>query len=167
MTLPSIIDLLKWLETTPLAAFVSQSPWGFPAMLTLHLVAVAVVAGMIAVVDLRLLGLASTNTAVTDLCREALPWTWGAFLVSALTGVVLFAAQPVKYFENHAFRMKLLLMVLAGINMLAFHFIIYRRVAAWDRNTAVPLAGKLAGGISLLAWIAVVAYGRWTAYFML
>jgi hypothetical protein len=162
-----ITAFLKWLETTPLAAFVSQSPFGFPAMMTLHLVSVAIVVGMITVVDLRLMGLASMKSAVSDVCREALPWTWSAFIVSALTGAVLFMAQPVKYFDNYAFRVKFLLIVVAGINMLIFEFITYRGVAAWDRDARVPLAAKLAGLISLLAWIAIVAYGRWTAYYML
>ena len=81
--------------------------------------------------------------------------------------MVLFMAQPVKYFDNHAFQMKFFLMAIAGLNMLAFQLVTYRGVAAWDRDAAVPPAGKLAGAISLLAWIAIVAYGRWTAYFML
>ena len=163
----SITAFLKSLETTPLAAFVSQSPFGFSAMLSLHLLAVAIVMGMIAVVDLRLLGLASRKWAVSEVCREALPWTWGAFLVSAASGAMLFLAQPVKYFNNYAFQVKFLLMVFAGINMLVFEFITYRGVAAWDRDAAVPLAAKLAGAISLVAWIAIIAYGRWTAYYML
>jgi hypothetical protein len=163
----AITAFLKWLETTPLAGFVSQSPFGFPAMMTLHLVSVAIVVGMITVVDLRLLGLASMKCAVSDVCREALPWTWSAFIVSALSGAVLFMAQPVRYFDNYAFRVKFLLMALAGINMLVFELVIYRGVAAWDRDARVPLAAKLAGAISLLAWIAIVAYGRWTAYYML
>jgi hypothetical protein len=165
--LESARAFLKWLESTPLAEFVQQSPWGYPAMLTLHLVAVAIVMGMITVVDLRLLGLASMKSAVSDVCREALPWTWAAFAVSVVTGVILFLAQPVKYFDNFAFRMKFLLLVIAGLNMLVFEFITYRSVEKWDHEIPVPLAAKLAGAISLLAWIAIIAYGRWTAYFML
>jgi hypothetical protein len=57
-------------------------------------------------------------------------------------------------------------MALAGINMLIFHFITYRGVSDWDRNAAVPMAAKFAGGISLVAWLVVVAYGRWTGYTM-
>jgi hypothetical protein len=165
--LQATTEFFKWLEKTPFAEFVQQSPWGYPAMLTLHLVAVAVVMGMITVVDLRLLGLASTKSAVSEVCREALPWTWGAFAVSAVTGVILFMAQPVKYFDNYAFRLKFLLLVIAGLNMLVFEFVTYRSVEKWDRDVPVPLAVKVAGAISLAAWIAIVAYGRWTAYYML
>jgi hypothetical protein len=162
----SIMDYVIALEGTQAAIFVSHSSWIFPAFLMIHVTAVALVVGMIAIVDLRLLGFASRKSAVSALCREVLPWTWAAFAVSAITGAVLFLAQPVKYFGNFAFQMKFAVLVLAAINMLVFQLITYRGVAAWDRNAAIPLAARLAGAISLLSWIAVVAYGRWTAYFM-
>jgi hypothetical protein len=162
----SIIDILKWIEQTPVAMFVSHSTWGFSALLSVHILAVALVFGMITVVDLRLIGVAAKRCAVSALCREALPWTWTAFGISVVTGMLLFTAQPVKYWGNDAFRMKFAVMALAGINMLVFHLITYRGVARWDRDSAVPLAGKLAGAISLTCWIAIVAYGRWTAYQM-
>ena len=163
----TITDILHWVERTPVAIFISHSTGGFSATLSLHIVAVTVMFGMIAVVDLRLLGLAAKRCAVTALCREALPWTWAAFAVSAVTGALLFTAQPVKYWGNDAFRMKFALMALAGINMLVFQLITYRGVSRWDHDTRVPLAGKLAGAISLACWIAIVAYGRWTAYVMI
>jgi hypothetical protein len=163
----STIDFLKWLETTQASAYVSQSPSVFPALLMFHMASIALVFGMITVVDLRLMDLTSRKSAVTALCREALPWTWAAFGVSAVTGALLFLAQPEKYFGNQAFQMKFALMALAGVNMLAFQFIVYRGVAAWDRDAPVPLAGKVAGAVSLVAWIAIVAYGRWTAYSVL
>jgi len=62
--------------------------------------------------------------------------------------------------------MKFLAMALAGINMLVFQYIVLRDVTKWDRDAAVPLSGKLAGFISLICWIAVIAYGRWTAYYI-
>jgi phosphoglycerol transferase MdoB-like AlkP superfamily enzyme len=156
---------LHWLESTPLALFVSQGIFGFSALDMIHIAAISVVFGMIAVVDLRLLGIASKDCAVTDICRQALPWTWVAFGIAVLTGVLMFMGQAAKYYNNYAFRMKLLLLLLAGINMLVFHYITYRGVAKWDR-AAIPLSARLAGAISLACWIAVVAYGRWTAYYM-
>jgi hypothetical protein len=159
------LTLLQWLESTPLSLFVMQSAFGFSALDMIHIAAISVVFGMIAVVDLRLLGLASRDCAVTDICGEALPWTWTAFGIAVLTGVVMFTGQAVKYSGNFAFRMKLLLILLAGINMLVFHFVTYRGVAKWDR-APVPLSARVAGAISLACWAAVVAYGRWTAYYM-
>ena len=162
----SITQFLHWLEKTPVAIFVSQSPGGFSGLLMIHVGAAVIVFGMIVVVDLRLLGLASKGCSVTDLCREALPWTWTAFIISAITGVMLFTGQPVKYFANYAFQAKVALMALAGINMLVFQFMTIRGVSHWNRNARMPVAAKLAGAISLTCWIAVVAYGRWTAFVM-
>jgi hypothetical protein len=159
------LALLHSLETTPLALFVMQSAFAFSALDMVHIAAISIVFGMIAVVDLRLLGLASHDCAVTDICSEALPWTWTAFAIAVITGVVMFTGQPVKYYGNFALRMKLVLIVLAGVNMLVFHLVTYRGVAAWDRGS-IPLAARLAGAVSLVCWTVVVAFGRWTAYYM-
>ena len=100
----SITQFLHWLEKTPVAIFVSQSPGGFSGLVMIHVGAAVIVFGMIVVVDLRLLGLSSKGCSVTDLCREALPWTWTAFIISAITGVLLFTGQAVKYSANYAFQ---------------------------------------------------------------
>jgi hypothetical protein len=167
VTNPALVQFLGWLETTPVAIFVSQSGWGFPAIEMIHVTAIAVVVGMIAIVDLRLLGLASNHCGVTDLYREVVPVAWGAFAVAAVTGLLMFLSQAVKYSGNDAFRLKIALLTLVWINMLAFRFLVFPGVSTWDRDATVPFAGKLAGAVSLLCWIGIVASARWTAYFML
>jgi hypothetical protein len=157
--------LLHKLETTALAQFVMQSEFAFSALDMVHIAAISIVFGMIVVVDLRLLGLASRDCVVTGICGEALPWTWIAFAIAVITGVMMFTAQPVKYYDNFALRMKLTLIIVAGVNMLVFHLVTYRSVAAWDRGP-IPLVARLAGAISLVCWTAIVAFGRWTAYYM-
>jgi hypothetical protein len=157
--------LLHNLETTALALFVMQSGFAFCVLNMVHIAAIAVMFGMISVVDLRLLGLASRDCIITDVCREALPWTWAAFAFVVVTGAVMFTRQPVKYYGNFALRMKLALIVLAGVNMLVFRFVTCRGVVAWD-DGPIPLAARLAGAVSLICWIAVVAFGSWTAYYM-
>ena len=146
--------------------FVSQSPWGFPAIEMIHVTAISVVVGMIAVLDLRLLGLASTRCSVTGLYREVVPIVWGAFAVAAPTGLLMFVGQATEYSANVAFQLKIVLLVLAAVNMLAFRLFVFRGVSTWDRDAAVPLAGKLAAAVSLLSWIAIVASARWIGYFM-
>ena len=154
------------IERSPVGIFVAQSAFGFSALDMIHIASISVVFGMIAVLDLRLVGVALRDHPVTELSRQVLPWTWGAFAIAVITGVLMFTGQAAKYAVNFAFLTKLAVMALAAINVLAFHFITYRGVAKWDRDTAVPLAGKIAGAISLLCWIAVVCYGRFTAYYM-
>lgn len=157
---------MHWIEATPVAILVSQSAFGFNALDMFHIAAISLVFGMIALLDLRLVGAALNDYSVTDLSRQILPWTWAAFATAAVTGVLMFTGQAAKYSVNAAFLAKLGLMALAAANMVAFHFITYRGVAKWDRDAAVPLAGKVAGAISLLCWLAVVISGRFTAYYM-
>ena len=135
--MPDIREFLKGIEKGEVGQWVAESTWAFNATLMLHMIAVAMVFGLIAIVDLRLLGLTSRKTAVTELCRDVIPWTWVAFAISVVTGTVIFTGQAVKYFDNYAFRMKFLVLLLAGINMLVFQFIIFRNVAKWDRD-ALP-----------------------------
>jgi hypothetical protein len=164
--LKAFTEFLHWVETTPLAIFVSQSTYGFAAIDMFHIASVSVVFGMIAILDLRLTGMAFSDFSVTDLSRQVLPWTWVAFVIAAITGGLMFTGQAVKYSVNFAFLVKIALMALAGLNVLVFHFITYRGVAKWDHGVPVPWAAKLAGTLSLVTWIAVAAYGRFTAYYM-
>jgi hypothetical protein len=158
--------ILKWLETTSLSVFILESEWAFPTIESVHVIAIALVIGTISIVDLRLLGLASTKRGFSELSHELLPWTWLAFVVAAIAGLLLFISHATEYFDNTAFRIKLLLILLAGINMLYFHLFTCRNVSEWDGSSAVPMAARIAGGISLACWIAVVGFGRWIGFSM-
>jgi len=165
--LPSIKELLGWLESSQLAMLVSQSQWGFAALEMIHVTATTFVFGMITIVDLRLLGLLARGSAVSDLYRDVIPLTWAAFVVAAITGGLLFISQAVAYSANFAFRMKFAVLILIALNMLAFRLFAYPGISKWDRAAAIPLRAKLAGAISLIGWIAVVSCARWIAYLMI
>src|SRR6266852_2744389 len=162
----SVMTFLKWLESTQLAEFIRESEWAFPAVESVHVIALALVVGTIAIVDLRLLGLASTSRSYAELSREVLPWTWASFAFAAISGSLMFVSQPVGYFGNSAFRIKILLLCLAGINMLVFQFITGRGAARWRPEDAVPLSGKIAASLSLAFWITVIFLGRWIGFTM-
>jgi uncharacterized membrane protein len=115
--------------------------------------------------DLRLLGLASRRERVSQIATRLLPWSFAGFFVMAVTGALLFMSNAAKlYVNNGAFQIKLLLIILAGINALAFHMTIYRRVTRWDLSPVTPIGARLAGASSLLLWIGVVTAGRWTGF---
>ena len=160
MEVELITASLRWIEGTPLAVFLQESAWAFPTIESIHVIAIALVVGTIAIVDLRLLALASVARTYTELSRDVLPWTWGAFAIAAATGALMFISQPVAYLANTAFRIKLAILLLAGVNMLVFELSTHRGVAKWDHGTAVPLPGKVAGALSLALWILVVFFGR-------
>ena len=156
----SVTELLSWLEATWLAEFIRESEWAFPAVESAHVIALALVIGTISIVDLRLLGLASTNRVYSELARQVLPWTWGAFGLAAISGTLMFISQPQTYLGNVAFRIKFALMFVAGVNMLVFQLITSRDASKWDRDAAAPLAGRIAATLSLAFWIAIVFFGR-------
>ena len=160
----ALVDLVKSLQETPVGLAIRESGWMFPTIESIHVLAIVLVAGSIWMLDLRLLGVSSRNHAVTKLSNEILPWTWSAFVLAAITGSLLFVSNASKYFINFPFRMKLLLMACAGVNMLIFHFATYRSVKNWDSETATPTSAKVAGGLSLVFWILVIAFGRWIGF---
>jgi hypothetical protein len=137
--------------------------WVFPIIETCHVLSLTVVFGSIVMVDLRLLGWTSRGTSIVRLTEETLPWTWTAWGLAAATGSMLFISKAVTYAGNLEFRMKFLCMALAAANMLAFHFGAYRRVADWDLARP-PGAARLAGGLSMALWIAVIFFGRWVGF---
>jgi hypothetical protein len=160
-------DLLLAAEHTPLAAAMrgeAGGEWLFPIVETLHVISLAMVFGSIVMVDLRLVGNTSRDSAVSKLSREVLPYTWGAFICAAVTGSLLFVSKAHVYFYNLQFQLKCLCMLLAGVNMAVFHFGTYRHVLEWDEKLPPPRAARLAGGLSIALWIGVICFGRWIGF---
>lgn len=151
--------LFKALQDSPLGSTISTSTWMFPTIETVHVIALSAVLGSIVVVDLRLLGVASKERSVTALTHEFLPWTWGAYVLAAISGLLLFSSRAADYVALSAFNIKFVLMALAGLNMMVFHYTTYRSVRVWDNGRPVA-AARIAGGVSLLLWAAIVVCGR-------
>ena len=156
MAVPAIF---KALQASPLGSTISQSTWMFPTIETVHVVAVATVIGTIAVVDLRLLGVASNKRPASALIHEFLPWTWAAFGLALVSGSLMFVSRAADYMAIPPFLAKFAIMALAAVNMLVFHLTAERRIAAWDLGPPSASA-RIAGGLSLLLWTAIIVCGR-------
>ena len=159
-----LTQLMEWLQSTSLAVAINQTKWVFTTIEVIHVIAISLVLGTIATVDLRLLGFASTNRPFTEIARPVLPLTWVAFVLAAITGSLLFLSKASDYFLTTTFRIKLLIMALAAVNMLIFEFITVKGVKEWDPQPTPPMAARLAGGISLTCWLLVFIFGRWTGF---
>jgi hypothetical protein len=159
-----LAQMLVWLHDTSFAAAVREGSSLFPWIESVHVLAVTLVVGSISIVDLRLLGIASTNRSIASVSSDILPMTWTAFVLAVGTGGALFTSHAVGYAQNLQFRMKLLLLVLAGLNMVSFHLIMGRSRDRWNESGATPWPGKVAGLTSLLLWIGIVAFGRWIGF---
>lgn len=160
-------SLMEWLEATSVAVFIRDRPWAFTTLEVIHVVAISLVIGTIMLVDLRLLGFASTKRPFVEFSRGILPVTWFGFVIAALTGSLMFITKATDYYVSPTFLIKMLLIAVAGINMLVFEFGTIRGVQEWNIKQTPPLSARLAGGISLACWVAVVAFGRWTGFIVL
>ncbi len=136
-------DFWTWLGGLWISGYIGET-WWFPLLESIHVIAATFLVGSILMVDLRLLGLAGRSYPVSRITREVLPWTRAAFVLALVTGLGMFITQPARYADNRAFQVKLVLLILAGMNMSIFHLRTLRRVEAWDTAPAVPAAAWLA-----------------------
>ena len=153
-----------WLEATAAATAMRQWLWLYPVVEILHIIGFVILVGSAAMFDLRLLGL-SRQLPVTGMERHLLPWARASLLVIVPTGSLMFVAHATEFAGNPAFRLKLLLLGLAGLNAAAFHLRPFREVAGWDRGTPAPWLARVAACLSLTLWTGVIACGRLLAYF--
>jgi len=160
----SLHQFFEQLENTSVGTAIRESIWLFPTIETVHVLSIVLVVGSIMIVDLRLLNVASRKRAVSELMQEVLPWTWIAFGCAAVMGGLLFTSSAVKYSHNGPFRFKMLLLLLAGLNMAVFHLGAARKIHLWDRESMIPTGARIAGGVSLAIWITVVTLGRWIGF---
>jgi uncharacterized protein DUF6644 len=154
----------EYLARTPLAKAISQGALAFPVLECVHVLAIALVVGTIAIVDLRLLGYRSHRRGVRQLVRALVPYTWAAFAVAGVAGSLLFISNAPKYAHDTQFQWKMALILAAAVNMGVFHLTIYRSIQEWDESSPAPLAARIAGATSLTVWIAVVFLGRWVGF---
>ncbi len=159
-----MLRICEWIDSTRLNAILRQSNWAFPVLDVIHTLGIVLVAGTIMLVDFRLLGLALRGVPVTQVVARIVPATLWGFGLMLVSGALLFLSEAVKMYHSPAFRIKVVLLALAGINALVFHRTVYRGAAHWDPSAVAPARARLAGLLSLLFWIAIIAAGRAIAY---
>jgi hypothetical protein len=157
-------DILILLHGNPIAQTIRENELLFPWIEALHVLAITLVFGSIALVDLRLVGVRALSRPISKISEELLPVTWMAFLVAAITGTILFTSNALSYSQNFYFISKIILLALAGINMLCFQFIIGRNLEGWSHLRQLPNSARIAGAISLLLWISIIICGRWIGF---
>ncbi len=153
-------SILESIRASGLATAIRDSIYWFPLIEAAHVIALSLVFGTILIVDLRLLGVASRERSFRRLSSELLRWTWFGFALAVLTGGLMFITEAVVYAANLPFQLKMLLLLLAGANMLAFQFLALKSVDTWDASPSTPGRARLAGALSILFWIGVVVAGR-------
>jgi hypothetical protein len=160
------MDLLHGLQSLPFPTLVREDGLLFPWIESVHVLAITAVVGTIFIVDFRLVGLASRGRKINEMVEEITPYTWGAFFVAVCTGAVLFSSNAVKYAGNAPFLIKMVLLVLAGLNVAAFNLLVYRDSEQWAHLPSPPWKTRIAGGLSVVLWVSVIGFGRWIGFTM-
>jgi hypothetical protein len=154
---------LEALERSALSAAMQNSLWLYPLTETIHLLGLATLVGCAAAFDLRLLGV-SRHLPARATARHLLRCARSGFAIAAVSGVLLFIADPVTVAGNPAFRWKLALIAIAGLNALRFHLGPFRTADDWGQGLKAPLGARVAAAVSLVVWAGVVTAGRLIAY---
>ncbi|MBO9622944.1 MAG: hypothetical protein J7500_09555 [Sphingomonas sp.] len=152
------------LSDTSLSAQLQSSERLWMLLEGTHVLTLMLFAGTILFVDLRLLGVVLPRTPVSKVTSTVLPYTVGGFVVMILTGLALFFANPFEYYHNVVFRVKIGFLLAAAINIFLFHYRVQSNLASWDNAQRTPRGARIAAGVSLGLWIAVIVAGRYVAY---
>lgn len=159
-----IASFLEWMGSTEWSVMLLESYYVWPLLESTHVLTLALFVGTAVMMDLRLVGIAFRGVPVSAFTGRLLPWTRFGFAIMVATGLLLFYSSPLRYYYNLFFRVKVVLLLLAGANVWLFHSRIHRSIGSWDNARHPPLAARVAGVVSLVAWTGVVFSGRLVAY---
>jgi hypothetical protein len=160
----SLLQVAQAVEASQIGTALRDSQFWFPALILVHLIGLTIAGGTVVFWDLRLLGVGLRRAPVSQVGASLLPWTWAGFAVMFVSGSMLVAMEAGRLYSNIFFRMKILFLILAGLNVLVFHRTVYRGVSAWDQERVAPVRARMAGGLSLLLWFSILACGRAIGY---
>jgi len=153
-------SLSIWLHGTSLSwAARGGVPWLWPLCETLHFIGMAMLIGIVGLLDLRMLGLVK-GVPLRPLQR-LIPWGVAGFVINLLTGITFYAGDPFQYLDNTVFWLKMGFIALAGVNVLLFYATgLSRRVDEVGAAEEVPRAARAVAAASLLLWFGVMYWGR-------
>jgi hypothetical protein len=159
-----LLTLFEWLRETTFSTDLRESIYMWAVVNGIHVLGLGLFMGMLLFWDLRLLNVGLRKVPVQETWDRLAPWIGLGFLVMVVSGVLLFVSDPVRFWGNIFFRMKLVALVLAGLNAAAFHFTVGKRVVDWDRAGQLPGSAKFVGAASLVLWAFIIVSGRLIAY---
>jgi hypothetical protein len=144
-------QIFEAIQASSIGTAIRQSLVVFPVVETVHVVSLSLSVGLILISDLRLIGAALTDVGIAEVMRPLRRWMLTGFALMFASGGLLFWAEAAKCYRSGAFRLKMLFLILAGLNALIF-------------EVGAKRSPRIAGWASLACWCGVIVCGRWTAY---
>ena len=156
------MQFLEWLQFSALGTFVAENLYAYPVLETLHVLGMAVLVGVLSLINLRVLGYKRELPLVGT--RQLLPLAWGGFTVNLITGAALFSSDAVYFFDSWTFRIKILLIILGGINAAVLSSRIFQQQVADGGDVELAPGMKWVAASSLVFWTGAILAGRLVAY---
>ena len=154
--------MIDWIESTWLSYMMTNNGWAFPLAEAAHFFGLCLLIGSIGIIDLRLLGFARSFSIRT--VDQLLPLVWIGFGINVVSGVLFIFASASFYYPNVAFWVKMVLILLAGLNALWYQRTVHKEIDSWPESGAASGQAKFIAGTSLTLWIAIIFFGRFIMY---
>lgn len=162
----NLADICQALQDSAIGTSIRESIWTFPAIETVHVIGLGISVGILVMLDLRLVGAGIRHAYPSQIMKQLKVWYLTGFAAMMISGVLLFWSEAAKAYRSPTFRIKILFLVLAGINAAFYEFKYVPKSPEWEKAGVVPRGAKMVGWISLICWLGVIGFGRWTAYGM-
>ncbi|MBT5032551.1 MAG: hypothetical protein HOM55_09695 [Proteobacteria bacterium] len=155
-------NFIDWASSTAVNSWVLSNAWAWPAMETLHFFGLCLMLGALLIIDTRLMGY--FKSVSFDAVHKLLPWAFIGFAINLITGLVFLFGDPARYVPNIGFRLKLILIVLGGLNAAYYYWKLHGRLGQLEVNGDATSLAKLVGSASLVFWFGVLIMGRLIPY---
>ena len=149
----SLLGFCRWLEETSLSVAIRESSWGFPIIESVHVLGLCLF-GMAILVDLRLLDVTLKRVPMSEVTTQLMPWVTAGVVVMIVSGILTFLNTPVEYYTNTFFRLKVIMLLLVGVN-------------AWIVRAGVWPKVAVTRTLSLVLWAGIIVAGRMISYHLL
>jgi hypothetical protein len=156
--------ICKAIQDSDIGTSIRESTYTFPIVETTHVIGLAISVGLILITDLRLTGAILRKRPFSELWGQLKPLFTVGFIIMFISGILLFWSQAYKAYESIFFRTKIVLLIFAALNALAFEYTSRPTVGEWDTAARPPARARLAGWISIILWAGIIAAGRTMAY---
>ena len=161
----SIDRFCLWLEATSLSQAIQSTAWIVPAVQTIHILAIAMLAGSVLMLNLRLIRVVGIDQPLDRFSSRFLPVIWWALPILLITGAIMIIGEPARALKNPFFQLKMALLLAAlGVTTL-YQFLLARGGAHFEPAKSGRGAALLIAVPSLALWTAIVFAGRWIAYY--
>jgi len=151
-----VSEIGEALQSNSVIITLNSVGWMAAGLEIIHYFGMFILVGSIAMVDLRVIGIAGQQQSATKLAQRLFPWMWTGLALNFLSGFVMFAGIAASYIPDPTFHMKMWVVLAAVV----FGIIVQWRVPAWDTSPTMPVSAKLIAAVSLLLWVGAILAGN-------